>query len=169
MFEPLKIYCIYKQGEKLCVKILRVALFSGAKYKSDKEIVVRFNQACSNILSLNNSTYPVGILSRNDVALTSMRRHHLASTLIRRHFTSCAHWGMCQLISPHKLSDTPVLGDFSCLRGFLSLIMKNVLENLALYRRRGANTSPVSDWFKVFLKNCDKIQSTLVISKSKGP
>ena len=31
--------------------------------------------------------------------------------------------------------------------------MKNVFEKLALCRGRGANTSLVSDWLKVFLKN----------------
>ena len=36
--------------------------------------------------------YPnaVGIWWQNDVVSTTMRRHHAASTLIRRHFTSCA-------------------------------------------------------------------------------
>ena len=29
---------------------------------------------------------PVGIWCQNDVVSTSMRRHHVASTLIRRHF-----------------------------------------------------------------------------------
>ena len=34
--------------------------------------------------------YPVGILCQNDVVSTSMRRDHVASTLIRRHFhTKC--------------------------------------------------------------------------------
>ena len=33
---------------------------------------------------------PVGIWCHNDVIWTSMRRHHVASTLTRRHFTSCA-------------------------------------------------------------------------------
>ena len=33
---------------------------------------------------------PAGIWCQNDVVLTSMRRHHVASTLIRRHFgTKC--------------------------------------------------------------------------------
>ena len=33
---------------------------------------------------------PVGIWCQNDVVLTSMRRHHVASTSIRRHFdTKC--------------------------------------------------------------------------------
>ena len=30
--------------------------------------------------------YPVGIWCQNDVVSTSMRRNHVASTLIRRHF-----------------------------------------------------------------------------------
>ena len=34
--------------------------------------------------------FPVGIWCENDVGSTSMRRHHVASTLIRRHFcTKC--------------------------------------------------------------------------------
>ena len=36
--------------------------------------------------------YPAGIGCHNDVVSMSMRRHHAASTLIRRHFTSCARW-----------------------------------------------------------------------------
>ena len=36
------------------------------------------------------SNYPAGIWCQNDVVSTSMRRHHVASTLIRRHFgTKC--------------------------------------------------------------------------------
>ena len=34
--------------------------------------------------------FPVGIWWQNDVASTSMRRNHFASTLIRRHFASNA-------------------------------------------------------------------------------
>ena len=34
-------------------------------------------------------TTPVGIWYQNDVVSASMRRHHAASTLIGRHFTSC--------------------------------------------------------------------------------
>ena len=40
--------------------------------------------------------YPVGIWCQNDVVTTSMRRHHVASTLIRRHF-----YVMCPLGKPH--------------------------------------------------------------------
>ena len=35
---------------------------------------------------------PTGHLCQNDVVLTSMRRHNVASTLVRRHFTSYARW-----------------------------------------------------------------------------
>ena len=35
---------------------------------------------------------PAGIWCQNDVVSTSMRRDHVASTLTRRHFTSCARW-----------------------------------------------------------------------------
>ena len=35
---------------------------------------------------------PVDIWCQNDVISTSTRRYHVASTLIRRHFTSCARW-----------------------------------------------------------------------------
>ena len=34
----------------------------------------------------------VGIWYQNNVVSTSMRRHHVTSTLIRCHFTSCARW-----------------------------------------------------------------------------
>ena len=34
----------------------------------------------------------MGIWCKNDVVSTSMRRNHVASTFIRRHFTSCARW-----------------------------------------------------------------------------
>ena len=37
---------------------------------------------------------PVGIWCRNDVVLTSMRRNHVASTLIRRHFYVMCPLGM---------------------------------------------------------------------------
>ena len=51
----------YRQGEKLCVEILRLTLFFGANYKSDKEILVRFDQTCSRIFPLNDSTYYLAI------------------------------------------------------------------------------------------------------------
>ena len=35
---------------------------------------------------------PVGIWCQNDVVSMSMRRDHVASPLIRRHFTSSARW-----------------------------------------------------------------------------
>ena len=34
----------------------------------------------------------LGKWCQNDVVKKSMRRHHVASTFIRRHFTSCARW-----------------------------------------------------------------------------
>ena len=34
--------------------------------------------------------------TKNDVVSTSMRRNHVASTLIRRHCTSCTHWVLTQ-------------------------------------------------------------------------
>ena len=44
------------------------------------------------------TNFPVGIWCQNDVVLTSMRRcHHVASTLIRRHFTPCARWVHCDV------------------------------------------------------------------------
>ena len=57
----------------------------------------------------------------------------------------------------------PVLGDFSYFTFFLKLIMKTVFLKLALYRRCGANTSLVSDWLNVFLKNWD-----IVLKISEG-
>ena len=56
------------------------------------------------------------------------------------------------LSRPKKLSSTQVLGDFSYFRIFVPLVMKNVFQMLALYRRRGANTFLVCDWLKLFLK-----------------
>ena len=41
---------------------------------------------------INQCDFPVGIWCQNDVASTSMRRHHIAPTLIRRYFTSCFCW-----------------------------------------------------------------------------
>ena len=38
------------------------------------------------------SLIPAGIWCQNDVVLTSMRRHHVASTLTDVIFTSCARW-----------------------------------------------------------------------------
>ena len=35
---------------------------------------------------------PAGIWCQNDVVSTSMRRHHVASTLIRRHFGTKCPW-----------------------------------------------------------------------------
>ena len=56
-----------------------------------------------------------------------------------------------------NLSYAPDLGDTSYFRIFLLLIMKNVFEKLVLYPRRRENTSIISDWLKVFLKNSDII------------
>ena len=41
---------------------------------------------------INYEGIPVGIWCQNDVVSTSVRRHHVTLTLIRRHFTSCARW-----------------------------------------------------------------------------
>ena len=42
------------------------------------------------ILSRFSMNFPAGIWCKNDVVLTSMRRHYVASTLTRRHFdTKC--------------------------------------------------------------------------------
>ena len=68
---------------------------------------------------------------------------------------------MCKLILPQNLSDMPVLGKFSYFWSFLPLIMKSIFEKLALYRRHGANMLLVSDWLKVFLKNCNIILKLL--------
>ena len=38
--------------------------------------------------------YPVDFWCQNDVVSTSMRCNHVASTLLRYHFTSCARWVM---------------------------------------------------------------------------
>ena len=45
---------------------------------------------CRWSLHVLEAAYPAGIWCKNDVGSTSMRRHHVASTLIRRHFcTKC--------------------------------------------------------------------------------
>ena len=47
----------------------------------------------------DHGLYPVGIWCQNDVVLTSMRRNHVASTLIRRHFrTKCPLGSVCYLL-----------------------------------------------------------------------
>ena len=43
----------------------------------------------------SDRAFPVGIWCQNDVVSTLMRRNHVASTLIRRHFRSCARWVYC--------------------------------------------------------------------------
>ena len=42
-------------GEKLLFKILVSRKFHGAEYKSEKDIVVIFNQACGKMLSFNDN------------------------------------------------------------------------------------------------------------------
>ena len=46
---------------------------------------------------------PAGIWCQNDVVSTSMRRHHVISTLIECLFTSCARWNSNHPRSPRKL------------------------------------------------------------------
>ena len=42
------------------------------------------------LVKMHAHNHPVGIWCQNDVVSTSMRRNHVASTLIRRHFcTKC--------------------------------------------------------------------------------
>ena len=74
---------------------------------------------------------PVGIWCQNAIVSTSMRRHHVASTFIRRHFTSCplgrcsetflsnchndvhleGHWDESRYTSLHRVcSSAPVRG-----------------------------------------------------------
>ena len=43
--------------------------------------------------------FAVGIWCQNDAVSTSVRRHHVSSTLKRRHFTSCAQWVTSYVIS----------------------------------------------------------------------
>ena len=44
---------------------------------------------------MKGHAYPAGIWCENDVGSTSMRRHHVASTLIRRHFGTKCPLGTC--------------------------------------------------------------------------
>ena len=48
---------------------------------------------------------PVGIWCQNEVVSTSMRRSHVASTLLRRHFTPCARWGIRLSIQPYGIQE----------------------------------------------------------------
>ena len=53
-----------------------------------------------------------GIWCENDVGSTSMRRHHVASTLIRRHFdTKCPLGGLDigSATSPHAAGNTRII------------------------------------------------------------
>ena len=59
-----KIYKEYINIEKRrnsALKYLGLHCVFGAKYNSYKEIVVKFNQVCSRILSLNDNTYCIAI------------------------------------------------------------------------------------------------------------
>ena len=58
---------------------------------------------CGNPIDPTRS-FPVGIWCQNDVVSMSMRRDHVASTLIRRHFhTKCTlGYGYCMTAIPHK-------------------------------------------------------------------
>ena len=99
---------------------------------------------------------PVGIWCQNDVVSTSMRRHHVASTLIRRHF-----YVMCPL---GKLlsADLAVLcrsfkggggGDFSIVNAVpLHWYMCIRIERIGkLYSRLGKCRFAVSTWVSVRL------------------
>ena len=62
----------------------------------------------------------MGIWGQNDVVSTSMRRHYVASTLIRRHFTSCARW-VCSGGAQDKEAELrhcmPNVSLYFCIRG----------------------------------------------------
>ena len=58
--------------------------------------------------SWNISLGPSGHLVPNDVVSTSMRRNHVAPTLIRRHFTSCVRRGSLERISVTDVIIVPV-------------------------------------------------------------
>ena len=54
-----------------------------------RKVVKRVIQICpKKHLGISVKGIPTGIWCQNDVVFTSMRRHHVASTLIRRHFRS---------------------------------------------------------------------------------
>ena len=54
--------------------------------------------------SSNISTYsPAGIWFSNDVVSTSMRRHYVVSTLIKRHFTPCARWEVSNALNAIRM------------------------------------------------------------------
>ena len=60
--------------------------------------------------------YPAGIWCENDVASTSMRRHHVASTLIRRYFRT-----KCPLGSLSSFSSR----NFEIISRYFDLIFRN--------------------------------------------
>ena len=49
----------------------------------------------NHVRMVENSNLPAGIQHQNDVVSTSMRRDHVASTLIRRHFNVVCPLGSC--------------------------------------------------------------------------
>ena len=78
--------CAYCQYSNLPAHLYRLISLSFLPFKvySKKQTLIRMYN-----LSLPG---PVGICCQNDVVSTSMRRHQVTSTLIRRHFTSRARW-----------------------------------------------------------------------------
>ena len=62
-------------------------------YSFETEVLsqsIFYQSVCSTSHKL--SSCPAGTWRWNDVLLTSMRRHHIASTSRRRHLTPCACW-----------------------------------------------------------------------------
>ena len=57
---------------------------------------------------------PVCIWCQNDVVSTSMRRDDVASTLIRRHFTSCACWTHLLSTGMHLFVNYTVISQTYC-------------------------------------------------------
>ena len=99
----------------------------------------------------------MGIWCQNDVVSTSMRRNHVASTLIRRHFKSCARWeeSAC-LICKIKW------GGLNVLQNVVVLIYSQpelIISSTAIYIH---NKNNKANWIKSWLKNIKRFQYTLI-------
>ena len=126
------------------------------------------------LLTLENGvkvikTCPAGIWCQDDVVSTLMRRNHVASTLIRRHFrTKCPLGGHFFRFSPDKLSHA---NQFIDPRDIVTSYLRryqwnpNEAKNVPSFSPvvEGGGGGGERDREKTY------IQSTLVISKSKGP
>ena len=72
-------------------------------FRMAAQISFRFNRSCNvtdvetllDVDILGRTNFPAGIWCENDVGSTSMRRHHVPSTLKRRYFGTKCPLGYC--------------------------------------------------------------------------